>query len=583
MFLGNTLTATLRDSDREIVVAPQRRGQLSRLSATAPLHAPSTSQESKKSQESLQVSDKLSVHGNLPHVHNIIERRRQNKSAELDRVQRSRRSGKSYVLAHGVDSRSMNGNGRKQPMWKKILGPATVLITGTSREKHRFLDALARGKQKMSLSQLNEAAVMLCRMHRIQDALALVEVWDQKPLSDVLAEAKPVKTFTIMIDVYGRAKQLTRAFSLFYGMARLGIELNLITYNAMIAACARNNEPDLAHEVYAQMQTSGLVPDKFTYASLIDSCAKSGQVERAFEMSRLMDINQVVKDPTIYSALMDACGRAKQLERAFSVFEEMKRDGVWPNLVTFAVLIGTCANAREPERAFQLFSEIKHWGFPQPNVVVYSALIDACAKAGWPERAELVLQTMIQNGVQPNEISFGALMEGWTKSGRIDLAFAVIDRMVEKYRLNPNAIVVGGLIDACRRLGEFNRVKVIWSIMVKYNIRPSPYYYPCLIAMAAKNGDIDVASAILLHAYARGSLRRVSLNSENPALRALACSIVYLNDAILNTLPSDQEQQKYIGRLRTVFNSTAMVAGQTEHISPDVAYNCCISWGTKAK
>lgn len=419
----------------------------------------------------------------------------------------------------------------------------------------------------MSLLQLNEIATTLCRMRRVSSALALVELWEEKPLCDQLASIKSVKSFTIMIDVYGKAQQLSRALSLFYNMPRLGAEPNIITYNAIISACARNNEPDLAYQVFEEMQQKGLVPDKYTYGSLIDSCSKSGQVERAFDVYRLMDASDIDKDPTIYSTLIDACGRAQQLERAFTVFEEMKRHGVWPNLVTFSVLIGMCANAKQPERAFQLFSEIKHWDIRRANVVTYTALIEACAKAGWPQRAEMVMAAMMESGVRPNEITYGALMDGWTRCGRIDKAFAIIDRMANKHRLAPNAVVIGSLIESCKKANEIARAKAIWGVIMQHNIRPPPCNYPPLIVMATKNGDIEVAMAIVMHAYARGSLRRVSVKSENPTLRALACAIAYLERLIRDTAGRTEDKEKYSRRLKVVLASTAMRADDTDGIS----------------
>eukprot|EP00177_Eucheuma_denticulatum_P002376 GFKZ01004260.1.p1 GENE.GFKZ01004260.1~~GFKZ01004260.1.p1 ORF type:complete len:656 (-),score=50.99 GFKZ01004260.1:383-2350(-) len=450
---------------------------------------------------------------------------------------------------------------------KKLFGNASVLINGSPKERRAYMDALQRGEEHMSLLELNEVATTLCRMRRVNSALALVELWEKKPLCDQLASLKSVKSFTIMIDVYGKAQQLSRALSLFYNMPRLGAEPNIITYNAIISACARNNEPDLAYQVFQEMQENGLVPDKYTYGSLIDSCSKSGQVERAFDVYRLMDANDIGKDPTIYSTLIDACSRAQQLERAFTVFEEMKRQGVWPNLVTFTVLIGMCANAKQPERAFQLFSEIKHWNIRRANVVTYTALIEACAKAGWPQRAEMVMAAMMENGIRPNEISYGALMDGWTRCGRIDKAFEIIDRMANKHRLTPNAVVIGSLIESCKKTNNISRAKAIWGLIVQHNIRPTPCNYPPLIVMAARNGDTGVAMAIVMHAYARGSLRRVSVRSENPTLRSLAFAITYLERLVREMRGRAEDKEKYIRRLKVVFGSTAMRADDTEGIS----------------
>lgn len=443
-----------------------------------------------------------------------------------------------------------------------------------------FIDDVHSGRIQIKVSTFAAVVASLTRHRRIDKALSVLRLAEKGPLSEAVSDRRSVKLFTMMIDIYGKSYQLSRAFSLFYGMARNNTKPNVVTYNAMIAACSRSNEPDLAYEVFEEMQANGLTADKFTYGALIDSFAKSGQVERAFEMSELMDTNNVPKDQTIYSALMDACGRTEQLERALTVFEEMKQKGVWPNLVTFSVLIDICANAREPERAFQLYSELKHWGYPIGNVIVFTSLIDACAKSGWPERAELVMETMIAQGIKPNEITFGALVDSWAQQGRLKEAFAVIERMVTQYQVAPNSVLIGGLIDACRRSRETQHVTTLWEIVVKYNLRPSKIFYPQLMAMAVMENDVRVATEVLLHAYARGFLRRAALNSEDPALHAIACAMVYYRHEIVCTGRIEQaSMKKAVARVKTVFKSIAMSEAAMDQMPTNDALKFCLTWG----
>lgn len=472
-----------------------------------------------------------------------------------------------------------NENGFPGSHMETNLGDSEVvssLLSRSSSESEECLRGLRSGEITISIAEFNDVLFRLSRLRRIRFALDLILASERQPVAEYIAEARSVKTYTIMIDIFGKAHQLSRAFSLFYGMRQEGVRRNVITFNAMVAACARNNEPDLAYEVFEEMEASGLKPDKFTYGSLIDSCAKCGQVERAFEISRLMDKNRVRKDQTIYSVLMDACGRTQQLDRAFLVFEEMKRNGVWPNLITFSVLIDTCANAREPERAFELFSEIKHWGYAKANVVVYTALIDACSKAGWPRRAELVMMNMLENQVEPNEITYGALIDGWARDGQLDRAFDVLDRMVQEHGVIPNSVLLGGLIEASRRHRDTTRAKKLWETMIEYNIRPSRTYYPALIALAGCNGDVDVAVGIALHSYARGALPRVRLDSDNPTLRGLACAIVYLRQVVDESSDDIRRRQTRQERMSPIYDAVAMSQQQMDDMSPADAFEFCM-------
>ena len=480
-----------------------------------------------------------------------------------------------------------NSNSSK-PQWLKdkermermgIFG--ITVLEGTETERREIMEECARGKNVPTTEELNEVLTSLCRSRRMEDGHKIIEGLLRLPENIRKQLVENVKTYTIMIDICGKSRHLTKAFELFYGMQSKGLRPNAITYNSIIAACSRNNEAELAFEVFKEMEQIRVEPDKFTFGALIDSCAKTGKVDAAFELAELMDRKQIRKDATIYSALMDACGRSNQVERAFSVYMDMKKAGVFPNLITFSLLIDTCANDRNPEsvkKAFQLFSEIRHWGFPHANVVVYTALINCCSKCGVPELGKKVLESMIADNVQPNAITFGAYIDGWSRAGRIDEAFEALRTMIRVHHCEPNAVLIGGLIDTARRTRQFYRAKLLWGVMVQFNVRISRIFYPSLMAMAAKNGDIDVAIGIAYYVLGTGHLRRCDLNSEDSFLRVLANSILFVRHAIDSAEDSHMRETRQ-ARMAVLYESTAITQEQYQSIDPDRAFGICVSWG----
>lgn len=448
-------------------------------------------------------------------------------------------------------------------------GLIDVLLNGTEGQTSRALRALATCTVSMSVSDFNEVLCSLCRQRKLRTATGLIHVVESSPFARRIGPLLDTKSYTIMLDVFGKSRQLGRAFDLFYKMQRDGMEPNIVTYNAMISGCARNNEPDLAMDVFREMQASGFQPDKFTYASLIDSRAKSGDIEGAFEIANLMDKADVAKDQTIYCALMEACSRTKQLERALLVYEDMKRRSVWPNLVTFAVLLDCCANVRDPYKAFELFAEIKNWNL-EPNVVSYTALIDCCGKSGWPDKAALVFEKMLQDGISPNEITYGALIEAWTSNGRLDQAFFIVKAMTSQTKVLPNTILIGSLLDGCRKLEDGTYISEMWNLILQHNIRLSKGYYPSLIALSADVNDVDTALAIAGHCYARGLFRRSSCHSEDPILKSLAFSMVHLRRVLLRTGDSENFQTR-LERLRLIWDSMPMTEAEADSLNADDA------------
>lgn len=429
------------------------------------------------------------------------------------------------------------------------------LIHGNDSVVRSALDEIATGSVSITVADYNEILSTLSRQRKYRTVMGLIRISRTSNFASVIQPVWNVKTFTIMLDTFGKSHQLDGAFALFYQMQRdAKTPPSQITYNALISACARSSEPELARAVFEDMQAAGLDADKFTYAGLIDAHAKRGDVDTSFEISRLMDEQGVRKDPTIYSGLMEACARACELPRALSVFETMKREGVWPNLITFSVLLDCCANAREPYKAFELFGEIKYWGLTS-NVVTWTGLLHACSKAGWPERAEMVLERMRAANVEPNEITFGALVDAWTRSDDMERAFLAIENMADINGIAPNAVLIGGLIETSRRLRTGVYMKMIWNLVEENNLRPAWTYYPTMLALSALSGDTETAVAIAAHSQSRGLLRRVSFRSKDPNLKSLAFALLCV---LISCQEEDEGSSAQLEKLRSLLEPSSL-------------------------
>lgn len=443
------------------------------------------------------------------------------------------------------------------------------IIQGNDLSVRRTLSDIADGRVSATIDEFNNVLVTLGRQRRLKVAASLLKLSERGYFGSQIVPNRTLKTITIMIDLYGRTRQLSRAFSLFQSMSSQGLMPSLVTYNALIAACSRNNEPEKAFEVFGNMRDAGFAPDKFTYGALIDSCARRGLVDRAFEFAAMMEEDNVGKDATIFSALIDSCGKAGQINRALTVFEEMKRKAVWPNLITFALLIDMCANARRPYLAFELFSEMKYWGL-KPNVVVYTALIDACSKAGWPERAEAIMNHMRDEGVYPNEITHGAMVDAWARQGELQRAFEIVVEAQEQDNTGPNTVLIGNLLDACRRQGKNGFVKQIWTLVTQFNLLPSRAHYPVLISLAVENQDFRTAIAAVAHCQARGMCRRLSRKNDDMALRALTYSLLYLWHAAPNA--HTEAECEYVRKhVQEVLDAASLPSSVLKHVSLEEA------------
>jgi len=90
-------------------------------------------------------------------------------------------------------------------------------------------------------------------------------------------------TLTILVKLYGRAKQLDKALSLVTELPRrFSFELDAYVYTALMAACIANQRLPLAIEVFETMLRKGLRPNARTFGTIIVGCLKGGSAQPSF-------------------------------------------------------------------------------------------------------------------------------------------------------------------------------------------------------------------------------------------------------------------------------------------------------------
>ena len=70
-----------------------------------------------------------------------------------------------------------------------------------------------------------------------------------------------------------------QALAILEAMQRRGLVPNVITYNALISALEKGNQPGEALEIFKEMKQYGTVPNVITYSTLISTLEKGKQPE----------------------------------------------------------------------------------------------------------------------------------------------------------------------------------------------------------------------------------------------------------------------------------------------------------------
>lgn len=122
-------------------------------------------------------------------------------------------------------------------------------------------------------------------------------------------------TFSILIKIFGRAKQLDEAFEAMDRMrSEFGLEPSMLTYTCLMQACVRNRQTTKALELFEKLREARLAPDQVTYGTLINGCAYANFISQGVELLEQAKRDGVEVQPDALNNLLSAALRKRTVE-----------------------------------------------------------------------------------------------------------------------------------------------------------------------------------------------------------------------------------------------------------------------------
>merc|ERR1712050_239391 len=97
-----------------------------------------------------------------------------------------------------------------------------------------------------------------------------------------------VFTYNALISAFAKVNQPEQALEVFQAMQQRGVAPNAITYNALVSACEKGNQPKRALAVVQEMRQQGAMPNAFSYNALFSACARDSRIEWSLEAPQAM-------------------------------------------------------------------------------------------------------------------------------------------------------------------------------------------------------------------------------------------------------------------------------------------------------
>lgn len=326
-----------------------------------------------------------------------------------------------------------------------------------------------------------------------------------------------------LLGMYAERNSIQDAFKVFDDLSNLDV----ISWNTLILALARNGLRGQAWELFEQMQRCDVNPNSHTIISLIAACDDESTLNIGRSIHCYVIKHDIEINPSLNSALTEMYMNCNDEPTAQNLFESFPDKDLisWnsfiasyvknnqphkalllfrrmislvdPNFVTIINVLSSCIHMvnlpegkcihaytirRKSSLGFDLslvnafltmyarcgsiqYSERIFKLLPRKNVVSWNAMIDGYGMHGRGYEAMLAFSEMLEDGMEPNGITFVSALSACSHSGLVQKGLQLFDSMVQDFCITPELAHYGCVVDLLGRAGCLFEAREFISLM----------------------------------------------------------------------------------------------------------------------
>ncbi|CAN0924327.1 Pentatricopeptide repeat-containing protein At4g15720 [Linum grandiflorum] len=260
---------------------------------------------------------------------------------------------------------------------------------------------------------------------------------------------------------------------------------NLVVCSSLVCMYGNCNDVDGAKSVFESMDYRNIV----TWTSMIAACAQNGRGSEALEFFRNFNYGSGGEERAndfMLTSVINACASLGKLATGRASHGAVIRGGHEVNDVVTSSLVDMYAKCGCFDYSWKIFKRIRN-----PSVVPYTSMIVGAAKYGLGKLSIELFNEMTDRGVKPNDVTFVGVLHGCSHSGLVEQGLELLNSMLEKYGVNPDAKHYTCVVDMYCRVGRLDEAyKLAKSIHVE-NIELG-LLWGTLLSASRLHGRVDI-------------------------------------------------------------------------------------------
>lgn len=310
-----------------------------------------------------------------------------------------------------------------------------------------------------------------------------------------------VNIYTTMIDGFMRLSDVDQAEQYFAEMIKCNIQPNLVTYNCMMYHATQQLDMATTEAIFSRLMAAKLKPDPYTYAILINGYGMHDNVDEAWRLMQVMERKHIKISPVIATTIMamhrrhnDNVGVRKLYTDFFSPTkdtpaEQVQSPPMEPTAHTHNVLLNAILAESAHPMVRQYYNHyIKTLPTPKrqahsnikvtdqtglANAYNFTTFMRAFLRHDDYSAVIGVYKDMLKLNVQPTIVTYGTLMLAHAFVPDPEMCTRIHQELERTASLKPNVVTYTILLRAWAKVGNWEMVGKVYQEMRSNNIEPN--------------------------------------------------------------------------------------------------------------
>lgn len=296
-----------------------------------------------------------------------------------------------------------------------------------------------------------------------------------------------------LVDMYSKCSSFGDVWKVFEGSRGGGVDL--VSKNAVLAACCREGKMDLALEMFCRESE---LNDVVSWNTLISGYVQNGEIEEGLRLFGCMVENGVMWNEHTFGTVLSAFAELRSLRRGKEVHAWVLKNGMIMNSFISSGIVDVyskCDNMMYAERMLLVTGS--------GNSFSATSMIVGYSHQGKMEEARKLFDSLAEK----NMVVWTALFSGYVKMQQCEAVFELVREFrAKEVIILPDAVMLISVLSACALQAALNPGKEIHAYMLRTGVKMDEKLLSTVVDMYSKCGNVNYAEKVFQRIGKRDSV-----------------------------------------------------------------------------